>query len=76
MYIFFWFFKQLYYILKRFIKHKFLLLLVFFVIAIFLFFKSDVFAYSNGNYTIIDPPSVVLSSMQNNSDLLDNNHNY
>ena len=49
---------------------------MFFVIAIFLFFKSDVFAYSNGNYTIIDPPSVVLSSMQNNSDLLDNNHNY
>lgn len=37
MYMFFWFFKQLYYNLKRFTKHKFLLLLVFFVIAIFLF---------------------------------------
>ena len=39
MYIFFWFFKQLYYLFKRFTKHKFLLLLVFFVVAIFLFLK-------------------------------------
>lgn len=41
MYIFFWFFKQLYYIFKRFTKHKLLLLLVFFVIAIFLFLKPS-----------------------------------
>ena len=51
MYIFFWFFKQLFYILKRFVKHKLLLLFVFFVIAFFLFIKPS-FALSDlyGNY--------------------------
>lgn len=47
----FWFFKQLYYVLKKITKHKFLLLILFFVIAFFIF-NNNVHAY--GNEILVD----------------------
>ena len=47
MYMFFWFFKQLYYCLRRIFKSGILLLLFFFIIFLFLFLKpSKIFAYT------------------------------
>lgn len=42
----FWFFKELYYILKKITKHKFFLLFMFFVIVYFIFY-NNVYAYSD-----------------------------
>lgn len=70
MYMFFWFFKQLYYILKRFTKHKFLLLLVFFVIAIIFFLKPSFAVVYPNIYTDI------LNNNPNIKKVYDNTWNY
>lgn len=72
MYMFFWFFKQLFYIFKRFTKHTLLLLFLFFIV--FLFLRSKVFASTsitsnapNWTPTTITIPdlSTIPSSVQN-----------
>lgn len=45
MYMFFWFFKQLYYCLSRIFKSGILLLIVFFIAFLFIFVKPS-FAFS------------------------------
>lgn len=70
MYMFFWFFKQLFYILKRFTKHKLLLLFVFFVIAIFFFLKPSFAVVYPNIYTDI------LNNNANIKKVYDNTWNY
>lgn len=46
MNMFFWFFKQFYYLLRKIFKHKIFILFMFFIIFIFIFFCKGVFAFS------------------------------
>ena len=63
MYMFFWFFKQLFYALKRVFKHTFLLLFIFFIAFLILFCnKSQAFYVGTTNW--VDPPSQVINVLQ------------
>lgn len=70
-YIVFWFIKQIYYILKRFTKHKILLLcgvglLVYFLLANNIFGYDSYIVNLNGtDYTVHQPNDTVLNALHN-----------
>lgn len=65
MYMFFWFFKQLYYCLRRIFKSGLLLLILFFIAFLFIFIKPSFaattlegFDYNGSHYTFPEPVTI------------------
>lgn len=73
MYMFFWFFKQLFYALKRVFKHTFLLLFIFFILFL-IFFCNKSKAFYVGSTNWIDPPTQVINVLKTIPEYSDNQH--
>ena len=77
----FWFFKQIFYSIKKLFKHKFLWLIIFGFIIYFLI-QSKCFAVefdygsSHYNMTVENPPAKILNYLTNNTSYNPENHHF
>lgn len=77
----FWFFKQIFYSIKKLFKHKFLWLIIFGIIIYFLI-QSKCFAvefdYGSTTYnmTVENPPAKILNYLMNNTSYNPEKHNF
>lgn len=77
----FWFFKQIFYSIKKLFKHKFLLIIIFGFIIYFLI-QSKCFAVefdfgsSRYNMTVENPPANILNYLMNNTSYNPEKHNF
>ena len=77
----FWFFKQIFYSIKKLFKHKFLWLIIFGIIIYFLI-QSKCFAvefdYGSTHYnmTVENPPASILNYLMNNTSYNPEKHDF